>query len=72
MSTTWKFTGPKVALLLVTGFSAGYWVGRSVGSSHWMTVEVVVSAAVGIVGLVSCRKKTPRGYDAVYVSRRRD
>jgi len=34
MTTTWKFTGPKVAVLFVTGLCAGYWIGRSVGSTE--------------------------------------
>jgi len=59
MSTSWKFTVPKVALLFVTGFCTGYWVGRSVGAPGWMTLEIVVSVSVAVVVFVTCRRKVP-------------
>jgi hypothetical protein len=65
MSTRWKFTGPKVALLIVSALCAGYWVGRSVGSPEWRALEIGTSLAVAAVVLVNCRKKAPRDHSAV-------
>jgi len=72
MSTTWKFTGPKVALLFVSGLCAGYWIGRAVGSTEWKAVEIGISVAVSAVVLVSCREKRPGDHAAVDVNRSRD
>jgi len=72
MSTTWKFTGPKVALLFVSGLFAGYWIGRSVGSTEWRALEIGISLAVAAVVFLSCRKKAPLDHSAVYVNRSRD
>jgi hypothetical protein len=71
MSTRWKFTAPKVALLFVAGACAGYWVGRSVGSPEWRTLEVVTSAAVAVIVLFSSRRRTPRDNAPVYLNRSR-
>jgi len=72
VSTTWKLTGPKVALLFVSGLCAGCWIGRSVGSTEWRTLDIGISMAVAAVVLVSCRKKAPLDRSAVYVNRSRD
>jgi len=69
MSTRWKFTAPKVALLFVFGLCAGYWMGRSVGPTEWKALEIGISLAVAAVVLVSCRKKAPLDRSAVYVKR---
>jgi hypothetical protein len=70
MSRNWKFTAPKVALLVVSGLCAGYWIGRSVGSSEWRILEVGISIAVAAVVLVGCRRA--QSYPApVYVGRSR-
>jgi hypothetical protein len=71
MHARWRFTAPKVALLFVAGLCAGYWVGRSVGSSEWRTLEVTLSATVAAVVFLSCRKRAPRDEAPVYVNRSR-
>jgi hypothetical protein len=68
MAMRWKFTAPKVALLLVAGLCAGYWVGRSVGSSEWRALEVVTSAGVAAVVIAGCRKRAHSGDVAVHLN----
>jgi hypothetical protein len=71
MHARWRFTAPKVALLFVAGLCAGYWVGRSVGSSEWKTLEIALSATVAAVVFLGCRKSAPRDEAPVYVNRSR-
>jgi hypothetical protein len=57
MKTTWLFTPWKIALLVVSGVGVGYWAGRSVGGPDWLLLEILISASLGAVVLLSCRKK---------------